>query len=1679
MHVDFGTDFDGDDDHRGEIEQVLQAARCGSGEGRWEAPVDKITVMRHVSGSRTEAEVLEVALKHDGGGDEGVQQVAKIDLPARVKQDWLRYRKYFKGFEGSICTPVTAVTEGVLDDSLQAGERGAVFYQHVRERAGLLEEPVHTLEQLASRAMAGSDEDLSAVVANLARMLQRMGNVVHREPKPDARQGFDRLGFLAPRLGPALVLEVDNAHEGNLYYRPPWKPQAPRVTGARVREAAADSQWITATAGAFAVGSTVTLDLTGLEVKTLGSGEVLEGTAVADVKVQVRLAAEPDPTLRLPDFTGSRRVCGRIVGTRSHLHWELLKALLGDDLQQADGEVLLGENRVGHPFAHLKHVLHDPFPHWVGSLVHGDLNPRNILFVADEAFLIDYAEAEEFSPLAGDYAWLEFGLLRDVIAPRLSDAELLRLCRVLCFVSRCPSIDARTADRWACAEATAPFRAAYRLLSTVRTAARQRHPGNSEQVWWKEYLCQMTLAACRTLKWSRDTHDRDTAAAAVAASGVAGEFLEPAAPEAMFRHWQRDELRLLLEHLLPTAPVELEEGLHIFAAALRAFDSPSTGGPTAPGLIGLIDATQARAVRSLCRNQALQVTSRHSERTAKATIRLRATYERFGRKPPTEGNDRGEADALAVAATASTVVVLGDAGAGKTTLAEQLAHRHALAVLEDAPEPDSVRPLLPVLVNARALPDHLRTSIEPGRRMCAHALLKASIFGLTMSLSLWDDLLSVGGLHVTVDGLNELTLAERDLVMDWLRRLRHHYPRTPLMLCHRSSGSPARELKLDTLTLCKVTTTQAHSYIWDRLRENSTSDEDHSPTRLINWLFENPADRRIEELARTPLFLSMTVEWYNSTGALPASVGELLTRFTHWYLSGRHDDGSEQAKDSQHGATEKARILEKIAGFMVEGSMSEVSWDRLRAWLHREGESDAEPVLKEIFSTEMLWHEDGRVGFLHQLFQEYFAARELVSCSFSVRQRRVLAFRWQESVRILFGLPDVASEVIAEVLATARQARPAYAAWLLRHAHSLPSPLSPSFLSEQKQTLSTPFAGPTAWQESAEALAELATPQAWDLLSATVCSPEAPLGARQAALRFLGEARREVPASREDLDRVFGNALDVALRPASPPGLKEAAFRAAGRAHVTAFAGFAWEHVAPGHSWSVTREAYHAVKMLGLRSTTTLDEVYLQVCRRRLRNVVRELRHTSDTQTVRSLDDERFDILTALAHHDTLEILLGHRFAPGLVSRYGWDDLLLRAARHRLRLQPKDETAAIVVGSDYDPGVLLRTFTSGDELAALAAAHRLLTDRSVATQEVLRRVDAQTSASRLLAAAAFVELMGTADAGAATDLIRALIKRVHCEMPPAGLDALAAFIDSLGHSRPALRAELADEASLVLQARGVVRAMHWPWLTVWSEAAPDSRDLVGLLERPEPAAHATAIRHMSATDFLLCAAEELPELNMSDQALRNFQRSRPDLRDGPAVSQFAAAVAFGGITEEYEFMLDAVMSRPLQAATLLQANSRHGVLQRTCADNAVAALGYLGRLLLNRQDSQSLGRAQKAKATLLQLPTDLPTSLERARRVALGLLGDWQSLLFDLSSDPLLRDAAYNIITRWEPVPWAPDTSRLRDIAVDVANLLGDPEFQDPAAREVLQKVKADLQDRIGSYVLASTEDPRTGREAV
>lgn len=1990
MEVRFADGCGIDDSRdRDEIIQVLSRVAAGEGGGRSSGTVHGIDVLRRLSGSRSGAEVLEIkvseTVRQTHGGVQLLTrlQVAKLDRADRVARDWHGYARFFDRFDTACCTAVTAVTSGVTDGTTPKGERGAVFYQHVGERAGEPDAVLSTLEQLAAAALEGGEREAEAAEDGVRLLLGKLGNTLHKGAAPSVTHTM--MSWLNPRLGPDLVLEVNAFRDGGLYFDDPGGPEPFRADGPRVSRAACHYSDSGEEAMRFAPGAGVTVNLDDLRPPGHGvrpgggspaEGGILIGRAPADVRVEIRLAPALHGRLPAGGFGSvSTPVQGRVVGTRARLHWATLRELLGADLvHRSDpppfpgssggspgpygspgspgpsgppgvpGDVLLGGRPLGHPFARLREILHDPGPRWISSFVHGDLNPRNVLFVSGQPFLIDYAEAAEDHPLLGDFAWLETGLTRDVIAPRLSYEELVSLCRVLAVASRCPG--RRPPRVWACAGRSPAFTAAFRLLWAVRDRAREAHgraaraqgEGEERREWWREYLEQVTLAACRTLKWPAAFHNRDTAAAAVALAGVAGEFLGGGAgrpggawtggrracggdgarggghPDTgPLRRFDTARLHGLATGLLPGLPVTEPAGLSLFAEIVGCLDARRTA-PDPPAVAEAVERARAAVVGELCREEA-EAGLRRLRRRSRSYITLRgrmldarhtrdpgpvagpgrsggpgpAREPRQSRGPdaregagtgpapgygepvaehgpygdagrygsydaggpyagydggghgggydgggsPYGGYDGGPGvpygpfgsfasagpsdtygDALAQVASLPAVAVLGEAGAGKTTLVRELAILHASAAAgEDGggggEQDPALRtpPRLPLVVSAADLapyagsgpgtpeaepergpapgaaaagPDGGREGGEPGGDRAgtgpplefAGVLRTVAGLGGSLTVPVCADLLVVGGLHLSVDGLNELTGEQRDRVVDWLLRLRRSCPRTRLVVCHRSFDFPSDGLPLPTVTLQKVTPGQARRYIAGRLHATPPPQDVEDPVaQLTGWLFGDVENHRLRELTETPLFLWMTVEWYVFARTVPDSVGELFVKFTEWYLKEAHhaeDDHPEEpgaaaggtgagngagadvragrtgprgagrgpgptgpvpaarqdapeaaegsdGRDGREGRegpggsdgwdrdrergrepgadrrdpdlAAKLGLLSAIAAHLVEqGNVTRARREHVETLLAAEGPPGWKDVLDDVIASEMLQEQDGSLRFLHQLFQEYFAARTLESCAAGRRRQRVLTFAWQEPARMLLSLPGTGPETVREILDTAGEAHPGYTAWLLRGTPSPPAAVVGSFLARRLAVLGAPQAGPRAWEESARALAQLRTAAGWQALAAVACDPGAAPGARAAAVRGLADARRELPHEGPGaLDEALHAAVLAALAEGEGDGeadgtggdpgvarvpdlVQAAALAAVGRARITAFGGLAWDRAHRDRPWPVVREAFGAVTALDMVISGTVRRARLDACAARLEAAGAELPLTADASTAAALNDERFALLGSLAEGDRLELLLGHRFSPGLAHRPHWAGLLTAAARNRARVRRDDPLARLLL-DPLDRGAALRAFAGADDTAATAAAHRLLVDGAVPPRELIGLVDEDSSASRLQAAAAVVEGLGPAELARVESLVRTMIGSLAPGRPDR-LAALASLVAALGQPSHLLRVELAHTAHRTMEERGISEAMYWPWSLAWHDAVVDDADLVQLLEQDGTGGHTVALRYLGGVEFLLSADARPPELRLSARARARLHAMRPVSPEGREAAEYVMAAAYAGLSGALDFITETALADANQRTVIRHSNTRHGVVEVTLADHAVSAIGYFGRLA--REDKRH-DAAAGAADTLLNLDTrGRPPSLERARLVGLGLLGKYEGLLLRLApGDTVTHAAAANLIAQWEPVPWLNAEDRIARIGDVVTRQLASARSDPPVVREVLAGIKADLESRLGRYVPGGNPD--------
>jgi len=156
----------------------------------------------------------------------------------------------------------------------------------------------------------------------------------------------------------------------------------------------------------------------------------------------------------------------------------------------------------------------------------------------------------------------------------------------------------------------------------------------------------------------------------------------------------------------------------------------------------------------------------------------------------------------------------------------------------------------------------------------------------------------------------------------------------------------------------------------------------------------------------------------------------------------------------------------------------------------------------------MLKRENEKLYFLHQSFQEYFAACHLLkyeSANKDAIQEKVWTRVWENTFAILLGFAGEWPDVIKHVLKTALKVDPILTARFLRVAENVDPILLQEFVEIREKVLRDPQSGSFAYKEAAQALAELSQEQTCEVLINLASDKKVPLKSRLVILNKLME----------------------------------------------------------------------------------------------------------------------------------------------------------------------------------------------------------------------------------------------------------------------------------------------------------------------------------------------------------------------------------------------------------------------------------------------------------------------------------------------------------------------------------------------------------------------------------------------
>lgn len=339
--------------------------------------------------------------------------------------------------------------------------------------------------------------------------------------------------------------------------------------------------------------------------------------------------------------------------------------------------------------------------------------------------------------------------------------------------------------------------------------------------------------------------------------------------------------------------------------------------------------------------------------------------------------------------TGVNLLVLGEAGAGKTTSLQMYAYRKLAA--------DSSRNLVLYVPIAKAA----RLVLNPSRKDLDLLEVIAAFFTLHGADISRDDLERqlLGGGVVLIDGIDEVADAVPDL-LPALARLATQLPGVQWVVSARTSGQLSLDLHFTPVTLLPFSAAQRHDFVvkwFGGARRDAAED-------VLDHLRDN-CD--VAEIVRNPLLMTILCVLADNGLPLPNSEVRLYKdRFD--LLLGRYDLYKEIIR-LRTRADHLMTLAQRIAYGLHQQRAREADRATLEAWslkvlesdLGRAGSARALGELVDPCNVLMPMSPDGKLGFGHLRYQEYLAARELIE-NRSVPVPEFVGVEWWSGVLLLF-----------------------------------------------------------------------------------------------------------------------------------------------------------------------------------------------------------------------------------------------------------------------------------------------------------------------------------------------------------------------------------------------------------------------------------------------------------------------------------------------------------------------------------------------------------------------------------------------------------------------------------------------------------------------------------------------------
>jgi len=359
------------------------------------------------------------------------------------------------------------------------------------------------------------------------------------------------------------------------------------------------------------------------------------------------------------------------------------------------------------------------------------------------------------------------------------------------------------------------------------------------------------------------------------------------------------------------------------------------------------------------------------------------------------GSDAAVAASAQISLGLGRIVVLGNPGAGKTTLIRHVAHKCAsfdqmLPVFS---------PISRIVKTSKPLVEHIHSLVQQAtNKSIAEILTKHEEFGQETTI-------------VLLDGLDEITDDQRSCFFERLADFVVTYPNCNIVITSRVSNFKSLELdELDfsLFDLQSLSTDNIERYISKRANDFDVSE--------LSDIFGS--NDRLFELAKVPFMLAMIC-------ASPLDVRQVTNRASLFkkctkYLLKKRPRNQIEPRLGESSLVDLERLLENVAvRFLKLDSTDSIRHDELEFAIRQTGKDYSAPSIISFLvdNSGILQRTGDGYSFVHRSIAEYYVALGMKREPLENLVDRASMPTWEEPIKLFVGLlpNDKLDEVISSI----------------------------------------------------------------------------------------------------------------------------------------------------------------------------------------------------------------------------------------------------------------------------------------------------------------------------------------------------------------------------------------------------------------------------------------------------------------------------------------------------------------------------------------------------------------------------------------------------------------------------------------------------------------------------------------